>query len=170
MLVPLQITAVPEGLSSRAAKGGCVEAFQHRKGEAFLRRCGGLGAEEFVNAGLFHCKKCVFTLSIQWLENRNLVLVVAIKQRRNKKRKGKRSWESSDTFCFSSESHLSTTVKDLSCHLEDSAAWDDSLQVSSGWVKFPFWLSLAPCVCAGECGCGWCWRGAMRTVSPLDTQ
>lgn len=35
--------------------------------------------------------KSVFTLSIQWLENRNLVLVVDIKQRRNKKRKGKRS-------------------------------------------------------------------------------
>lgn len=59
MLVPLRVTRMPEALSSRTAEGGFVEAFQHRKGESFLRRRGGFGEEEFVNAGLFTVKSVV---------------------------------------------------------------------------------------------------------------
>lgn len=51
--------------------------------------CGDTDFQEkkFVNAVLLHCKECTVTVSIQCLENRNLVFVVGLKQERNKRRK-----------------------------------------------------------------------------------
>lgn len=54
-----------------------------------MGRLGGFQEEEFVNSSLFHCKKCAFTVSMQCLENRNLIFVLGLKQTRNKKRKAK---------------------------------------------------------------------------------